>query len=91
MTRIGGSPDLREAEGRKAPGNDGARRFERDPLSPTLTADGVANHGDLLVYINVEVDRPDESAIRLAWAEALQKLGKAQDAREQRQLAAKLP
>ena len=35
--------------------------------------------------------RPDEPAIRLAWAEALQKLGKAQEAREQRQLAAKLP
>jgi tetratricopeptide (TPR) repeat protein len=35
--------------------------------------------------------RPDESAIRLAWAEALQKLGKAQEARAQRQLAAKLP
>ena len=35
--------------------------------------------------------RPDESAIRLAWAEALQKLGKTQEARAQRQLAAKLP
>jgi len=35
--------------------------------------------------------RPDESAIRLAWAEALQKLGKTQEAREQRQLAAKQP
>ena len=35
--------------------------------------------------------RPDEPAIRLAWAEALQKVGKAQEAREQRQLAAKLP
>jgi tetratricopeptide (TPR) repeat protein len=35
--------------------------------------------------------RPDEAAIRLAWAEALQKIGKVQEAREQRQLAAKLP
>ncbi|MSV27604.1 MAG: tetratricopeptide repeat protein [Bryobacterales bacterium] len=35
--------------------------------------------------------RPDEAAFRLAWAEALEKLGKAQDAREQRRLAAKLP
>ena len=35
--------------------------------------------------------RPDESAIRLAWAEALEGLGKVQEAREQRQLATKLP
>ena len=34
--------------------------------------------------------RPDEPAIRLAWAEALQKLGKDREASEQRQLAAKL-
>jgi len=35
--------------------------------------------------------RPDESAIRLAWAEALEKLGKVQEAREQRRLAGKVP
>jgi tetratricopeptide (TPR) repeat protein len=35
--------------------------------------------------------RPDEAALRLAWAEALDKLGRKPDAAEQRQLAAKLP
>ncbi len=35
--------------------------------------------------------RPDERAFRAAWAEALQKLGKSQEAHEQRQLSAGLP
>ncbi len=35
--------------------------------------------------------RPDEAAIRLTWAEALQQLGKVQEARAQRSLAGKLP
>lgn len=35
--------------------------------------------------------RADDAAIRLAWAQALQELGKVQEAREQRQLAPKLP
>lgn len=35
--------------------------------------------------------RPDEAAMRVAWADALQELGRDREAREQRQLASRLP
>ena len=35
--------------------------------------------------------RPDEPALRLAWADALQRLGKLEEARKQRRLAGPLP
>jgi cytochrome c-type biogenesis protein CcmH/NrfG len=35
--------------------------------------------------------RPDEPAMRLAWAEALEQLGRLEEAREQRTLAAQTP
>jgi tetratricopeptide (TPR) repeat protein len=35
--------------------------------------------------------RPDEAAMRLAWAEALEKLGKLEEAARQRQIGARLP
>lgn len=58
-------------------------------LGVSLLASGKSAHAERALGTAARL-RPDERAIRLAWAEALQQLGKLQEASVQRQLAARL-